>query len=267
MADLLSRIPRRRLLGAAAAIVLVPANILALVLIVAPWVPSDPPLADGSASTGAAEVNAIPRNVDLSGQKAKAAAQAAARAGRAGAGIDSPGIYLQVSARPDGTLDVSERIVLRATVSRLQLSAPTSTGAGSAFNGSRAVVTGLQIKSANEQLGGIATRVDHPITVPVQRQLRSVALTLIYQLEGTSIRSASSASDRPLAFIRPLTAGMDSSLPVQVHMIGTGTSSVSCPQLPVAQRDCGQGKAPILDTGHLLTARTSTVLISGTPRG
>jgi hypothetical protein len=258
------RIPRRRLLGVAAAGVLVPANILALVLVIAPWVPSRPPPADGSASVGAAEVNAIARNSALASQRSKAAAEAAALAGRAGAGIDSPGIYLQVSARPDGSLDVSERIVLRATVSRLRLEAPTNDGADSAFADSDAVVTGLQVKSANKRVPNIATRVDDSRTVPIPRVMRSVALTLIYRLEGTRQDSASTSGGRSAAYVRPLTAAMDDSLPVQVHMIGTGTTSLTCPQLPTALRDCGEGTAPILDTGHVLTARTSTVLIRGT---
>lgn len=268
MADPRRRIPRRRLLGVAAAIVLVPANILALVMVIAPWVPSSPPPADGSASAGAAEVNAIARNSALASQRTKAAAEAAALAGRAGAGIDSPGIYLQVSARPDGSMDVSERIVLRATVSRLRLATPASVTAGSAFADRDPLVTDLQVKSANKRIGNIATRVDDTLTVPIPRLMRSVALTLIYRLEGTRLEPASTSGGRSAAYIRPLTAAMDGSLPVQVHMIGTGATRLTCPQLPTPLRECGEGEAPILDTGHVLTARTSTVLIRGTlPRG
>jgi len=177
------------------------------------------------------------------------------------AGITEPGIDLRFSARADGGFDVSERIILRAPRPRIRLTPPGHAAAGVAFANSRARVRSLQIQTADgqplapERLGTFSGATTIPLGAATS------ALVLRYQLDGTSVRSVPSTAGRALAFIRPLTADVDPTLPVRVSADGPGTLNLSCPQLPVDRRACAQGTAPELRGGTAMTAAESVVVV------
>lgn len=176
-------------------------------------------------------------------------------------GITEPGIDLRFSARADGGFDVSERIILRAPRPRIRLTPPGHAAAGVAFANSRARVRSLQIQTADgqplapERLGTFSGATTIPLGAATS------ALVLRYQLDGTSVRSVPSTAGRALAFIRPLTADVDPTLPVRVSADGPGTLNLSCPQLPVDRRACAQGTAPELRGGTAMTAAESVVVV------
>ncbi len=135
-------------------------------------------------------------------------------------GITEPGIDLRFSARADGGFDVSERIILRAPRPRIRLTPPGHAAAGVAFANSRARVRSLQIQTADgqplapERLGTFSGATTIPLGAATS------ALVLRYQLDGTSVRSVPSTAGRALAFIRPLTADVDPTLPVRSRPTG-----------------------------------------------
>lgn len=181
--------------------------------------------------------------------------------GATGPGLSEPGIDLRFSARADGGFEVAERVTLRAPRDRIRLTPPGHAAAGVGFVNNRARVLSLQIQTtdgqplAPEGLGTFASGTILPLGASTS------GLVLRYQLKGTSVRSIPSTAGRALAFIRPLTADVDPTLPVRVWADGDGTLNLSCPQLPVDQRACAQGSAPRLGGGTAMTAATSVVVV------
>lgn len=174
-------------------------------------------------------------------------------------GIDEPGIYLRFSARADGTLDVTERAVFRAITDSVVLTPPTSEGASEIFTRTRASLRGLQVDVGGRPIGDLPERITTAYTVALPT--KTTTLTMRYELDGTSVMSKPSTQGRALAYIRPATAGIDRSLPVQMQAAGKGTINLACPRLPIADRACARGSAPSLTVASGLTAATSTVEI------
>lgn len=176
-----------------------------------------------------------------------------------GPGIDAPGISVEFTARPDGTLDVSERAILRHAMASLTLVPPAAGQAGASFRNSRAIVRDLAVAADGQSLS------EAPRTI-IQRRVVSLrhpgnAVELHYRLTGTTVVSTPSEARRALAFIRPLSAAIDGSLPVQIHARGTGILNFACPQLSMSESACARGSTPLLFVDRGLSASRSTVII------
>jgi hypothetical protein len=180
-------------------------------------------------------------------------------AGLNGPGIDEPGIYLQFTPRPDGTLDVTERVMFRAITNSVVLTPPAGDSGSAAFAGSRASLRGLQVEVGGRPVSGLPKQIRTADTVALPTD--TTTLTLRYELDGTSVKSKPSTAGRALAYIRPVTASIDRSLPVQMHAAGTGTINLTCPRLSAAEQACARGTAPNFAVASGLTAGTSTVVI------
>jgi hypothetical protein len=178
-----------------------------------------------------------------------------------GPGTTEPGISMRFSPRTDGGFDVAERVILRRPATRIVLTPPAGGSAGSSFTRSRPVVTGLQMQDKSGQplaptrLGSLT----QSVTVPLATA--TTELVLRYELAGTSVRSIPSTAGRALGFLRPVTAGVDPTLPVQISSVGAGVLNISCPQLPPDQRACAAGSAPAMSVRSGMTAASSTVVI------
>jgi hypothetical protein len=179
--------------------------------------------------------------------------------GPGGPGVTEPGIDLRLSPRVDGNLDVVEHLVLRTPASTLDFVTPDRRLAGDAFARAKPSASGLQADSGGQPIYDLPSgQVNDRATMRLGVTTRTVNLR--YRLDGTSVVSIPSSAGRALAFIRPLTAGVDPSLPVQVHVGGAGVLNLTCPQLPPERLGCAEGSAPTLFvTG--LTAATSTVIV------
>lgn len=186
---------------------------------------------------------------------------AALDAVRSGPGVTRPGISLQFSPRTDGGFDVAERVILRATHAELLLAAPGRADAGNAFRHSRPLIVDLQAETGDGQplapnvLGDLSGDTTITANPPVTR------FELRYRLVGTSVRSIPSTAGRALAFIRPVAAGIDPALPVQLSAAGAGALNLTCPQLQPRDRACARGVAPALHVGPRMAAGDSTVVV------
>lgn len=242
----------RRTIGIAVAAALVVAAIIFAIIAPTPRRIPDSDAADSLHVTPSAE----PGTGTPTGQRA-----ATPTAAPTGPGITEPGISLRFSPRTDGVFDVAERVILRSPATRIALTPPTTQSAGTSFTRSHPVVTGLQMQDSDGQpltptsLGSLTKSVTVPLATPTTQ------LSLRYELSGTSVRSIPSTTGRALAFLRPVTAGADESLPVQISSAGTGVLNISCPQLLQDERACAEGSAPALSVRAAMSAATSTVVV------
>ncbi len=176
-----------------------------------------------------------------------------------GPGIDAPGISIEFTARSDGSLDVSERVMLRHPSALLTLVPPSSGEAGAAFKNSRPVVRDLEVATDGQSLREAPRAISRRWVVNLRDQGTSVDLR--YRLTGTTVESRPSKARRALAFIRPLSAGIDGSLPVQIHARGIGVLNFACPQLSMPESACARGSSPLLFVDGGLSASRSTVIV------
>jgi hypothetical protein len=159
-------------------------------------------------------------------------------AGRADPGRTDPGIHVQVTPRPDGTLDVVEQIRFLGSSTGLQVALPEAKGvvAGALPTGTR--ITALEVLSDGHRLpqqAAISTggRVLLP-NAPLSVELR-------YRLEGAATVSTPSTPGRALVLLPPI--AVDDSLkrlPVVVEVSGAGVRNLVCPGLDADDQLCGR---------------------------
>jgi hypothetical protein len=180
---------------------------------------------------------------------------------RTGPGATEPGILLEFNPRGDGGFDVTENVMLRLRVSRIVLTPPSRRAAGTAFSRTKPEIRDLRIQGDDGQpLGRIpAGGITRVTSVPLGGATST--LVLRYRLSGTSVRSIPSSAGRALAFLRPITAGFDSSLGVRVIAGGVGTLNLTCPALPALSRACAAGTVPELRVRSTLDGPESTVVV------
>lgn len=174
-------------------------------------------------------------------------------------GIDAVGIDMSFEPRSDGSLDVTERLILPTRVASVLVAPPDPETAGSGFANVDPTVLGLQVEAAGLPIDDLPQKL--VASQAVYFATSSAKITLRYQLTGVVVRSKPSTNGRALAFIRPLTADVKPSLPVRVHSTGIGTLNIECRQLPIQDQACARGSSPIFETSGGLTGRTSTVLV------
>lgn len=182
-------------------------------------------------------------------------------AARTGPGLTKPGILMQFSPRDDGGFDVAEHVIFNAGVSRVRFTPPSGRAAGAAFSRTHAEVVDLQVQGDDQQpLGQLASGTITKAT-SVRLGRTTSTLTLRYRLTGTSIRSMPSGARHALAYLRPITAGIDTTLSIRIVAAGAGISNLTCPGLAAAERACAAGTAPDLRVRSDLRAEDSTVVV------
>jgi hypothetical protein len=158
-----------------------------------------------------------------------------------GAGLTAPGIRLTAIPLSDGSLDITEDVVLRSEVALIRLQLPRS---GEQLAGmmqrTKPVATGLRITAGDQPVPLSFRQLSAPRDVPLT--VTATRLRLTYRLIGSTARSQPSESGRAAAAINPLTAGIDETLPTNYQISGGGLRNVVCPAL--AETRCAVGEPP-----------------------
>jgi hypothetical protein len=160
-----------------------------------------------------------------------------------GHGLGAPGIRLSARPKADGSFDITEEVVLRNATVRLPLRLPQS---GQRLQGmmtpTTPKATGLRIVG-----DGLPVPLDQPDlnrSRVLQLFTAATKFTVTYRLEDSSVRRQRSRPGRASTAIRPLTAGVDGSLPTDLIVVGGGLLNAVCPQLKETR--CAVGQVPRL---------------------
>lgn len=175
-----------------------------------------------------------------------------------GAGLTAPGIRLVAIPRSDGSLDITEHVVLRSEVALIRLQLPRS---GERLAGMRRatkpVAVGLRIFAGDQPVPLSFTQLNAPRDVPLT--VTATRLQLTYRLAGSTVRSRPSESGRAAAAISPLTAGIDGTLPTNYLISGGGLRNAVCPAL--AETRCAVGEPPGLGIQQGIPAGQAFVVL------
>ncbi|WP_076263884.1 hypothetical protein [Intrasporangium flavum] len=196
------------------------------------------PAAAAGLGASASRVPAAPRSTPTPGQPAKRTPRpTATRAAPSGPGITEPGVHLAVSPLGDGSLDVSERVVLPSVLTRLPLRPPDVSAAGLSFRDARPVATDVQLTVDGQPVPVDGGEVTRRVVVLVGRP--ASVLELRYVLTGSTRRSVPSTTGRALAAVAPLVPV--GTAPVVVTTTGKAVRNLSCPRLSGDARSCSDG--------------------------
>jgi hypothetical protein len=173
------------------------------------------------------------------------------------AGLTAPGIRLSAVPKGDGSFDITEELMLRGATVRLPLRLPQS---GERLQG---MMTATSPRATDLRVVGDGLPV--PLDQTELRKPRNLQLftaatkfTLTYRLNGSTVRSARSKPGRASAAIRPLTAGLDGSLPTDLVVTG-GLLNAVCPML--AETRCAVGETPPLAIRQGIPAAKALVVL------
>ncbi|WBQ04814.1 hypothetical protein [Kribbella sp. CA-293567] len=157
-----------------------------------------------------------------------------------GPGLTAPGIHLAAVPRGDGSFDITEDVVLRSEVTLVRLELPPSAERlVGMMRKTRPVATSLKVTADDEQaLETTQLAAARELTLPVA----ATRFRLVYRLSGSSVRSLPSEAGRASAAIRPLTAGVDGTLPTNFRISGGGLLNASCPER--TETRCAVGEPP-----------------------
>jgi hypothetical protein len=174
-----------------------------------------------------------------------------------GRGLSGPGIRLTAVPRGDGSFDITEEVVLRQATVELPLRLPQSGKRLQAMmTPTTPNVTGLKIVG-----DGFPVPLDQSsLTRSRNLQLFTAAtkFRLTYRLNGSSARTPQSRPRRAAAALRPLTAGLDGSLPTDLVVAG-GLLNAVCPQLKETR--CAVGETPSLGIKRGIPASQALVVL------
>ena len=154
-------------------------------------------------------------------------------------GRGAPGIHVQVSPGPDGTLDVIEQVRFLGASTGLQIALPAVIGVVGNVQPKGATIAGLEVFADGhllpQQAGSLATggRLLLP-NAPLRVELR-------YRLVGAAVRSTPSHPGRALVLLPPITSDDSlSKLPEVVEISGPRVRNLVCPALPPTDQLCGR---------------------------
>lgn len=174
-----------------------------------------------------------------------------------GPGIDAVGIH--VLARPDATGDVQvvERILTAAPVSRLVISPPFAAGVPG-LEGISSRLVGLQVESAGR---AVAAAVPSPVTSDTQLDLPapSTVISLTYLVTGVAARREPAPERRVLIALSPAAAKSLTSIPVVVDLVGPGVRNLVCPQLSGSAQLCGRERGGTWSTTSMPADRSLVI--------
>jgi hypothetical protein len=169
----------------------------------------------------------------------------------------TPGIDLSVVPRPDGSLDVTENVLLLAATGMLPLQLPTS---GEHLPGlmtpTTPRVTNLKVFADDRPVPLESTTVAGADFVPLTVATSRIRLT--YRLSGSTVLASPSTSTRAGAAVRPLTAGAEATLPTDVKVSGALLNAV-CPLL--TETRCAVGDPPRLSIRPGIPANQALIVL------
>jgi hypothetical protein len=160
----------------------------------------------------------------------------------AGPGVTRSGIRLSAVPRRDGSFDMTEDVMLPEAMNLLQLQVPSS---GEHLPGMMAKtspqVTDLRVLADDQSIPVQDTTVNGAADLPLTTAATRIHLT--YRLSGSVIRRTQSKPERAGAAIRPLTAGVEGTLPTTFSVTG-GLLNAVCPLMTDIR--CAVGDPPKL---------------------
>jgi hypothetical protein len=182
---------------------------------------------------------------------------AAVPAPNSGPGINAPGIWLTVTPRVDGDLDVTEQVLLREPTTTLRLRPPSAGSTSPALARSKPAAVEVEVVADGhivplepDQVRGAR---DLSLTTEVSR------LEISYRLIGATVRSMPSSARRALAVVAPLVAPTDGTLPTGVVLDGPGLRNANCPRLPEPR--CATGEYPRMGIRREIPAELATAVM------
>jgi hypothetical protein len=175
-----------------------------------------------------------------------------------GPGATRPGIKMVVVARPDGSFDITEDLVLPRATNILQVQLPAS---GEELPGmmtkTSPKATGLRMTANGETVPLASNEVTHSMDVPLTTAATSLRLT--YRLSGSTVRRTTNKPERAASAIRPLTASSNGGLPTNLSVIGGELLNAVCPLL--TEILCAVGNPPKLSVLQGIPADKALVVL------
>ncbi|WP_350279278.1 hypothetical protein [Kribbella sp. HUAS MG21] len=152
-----------------------------------------------------------------------------------------PGIELVAVPRPDGSFDITEKVLLPAATDMLTLQLPAS---GENLPGlmtrTRPRVTNLKVTADEQSVPLEETTIPGADFIPLSAATR---IQLTYRLTGSTVLATPARSTRAGAALRPLTASAEGTLPTDVT-VTSGLLNAVCPLL--TETRCAVGDPPRL---------------------
>jgi hypothetical protein len=146
-------------------------------------------------------------------------------------------------ARPDGSFDITEDVMLPKATNILQVQLPTS---GEELPGmmtkTSPIATNLRILANGTAVPLVSSSVTNTTDVPLTTAATNLRLT--YRLSGSTVRRTESKPERATSAIRPLTAIVEGGLPTNLTVAGGELLNAVCPLL--TETRCAVGNPPKL---------------------
>ncbi len=174
-----------------------------------------------------------------------------------GAGVTTPGIRLTAVPRTDGSFDVVEDVLLRASADVVQLQVPTS---GETLPGMMTKTapraSDLQLLADDQAMSLDTSTVESTRDLPLP--FAATRLRLTYRLTGTTVRRTPQRPQRAAAALRPLFVTPLGTLPTTISVSSPLLNAV-CPLLP--EMRCAVGDPPALKIQPDIPAGQALVVI------
>ncbi|MFG1818825.1 hypothetical protein ACGFIF_34040 [Kribbella sp. NPDC049174] len=175
-----------------------------------------------------------------------------------GPGATRPGIRMNVVARPDGSFDVTEDVMLPRATNILQVQLPAS---GAELPGmmtkTSPIATNLRMQANGIPIPLASSSVTTTTDVPLTTAATNIRLT--YRLSGSTVRRTESKPERASSAIRPLTAISDGGLPTNLTVTGGDLLNAVCPLL--TETRCAVGDPPKLTVLQGIPADKALVVL------
>ncbi|MEU4603322.1 hypothetical protein AB0F43_10120 [Kribbella sp. NPDC023972] len=173
-------------------------------------------------------------------------------------GATRPGIRMVVVARPDGSFDITEDVMLPKATNILQVQLPVS---GEQLPGmmtkTSPIATNLRILANGSTVPLISSSVTTTTDVPLTTAAANLRLT--YRLSGSTVRRTESKPERATSAIRPLTAIVEGGLPTNLTVAGGELLNAVCPLL--TETRCAVGNPPKLSVLQGIPADKALVVL------
>jgi hypothetical protein len=179
--------------------------------------------------------------------------------GATGPGLTEPGVRISATTTTAGTLQVSERVVVRAATGRIELAPPDLSDAGDQFSAAFPRVTQLRLTAGSQPVALSFSLLEAPRTIVLGLPIHTYELR--YVLAGASVHSVPSASGRALAALSPVSRSLTPPSPVVLVTRGKAVRNLSCPLLSGNDVACSDGVRGAMSVRTPLPLRYALVVL------
>lgn len=179
--------------------------------------------------------------------------------GTTGPGLTEPGLRMSVTTTTAGTLQVSEHVLFRSAIGRIELAPPDLTGAGDEFSAAFPYATHLRLTAGGQPVALSFNTLTAPRAIILGIPIDTYELR--YVLMGSSVRSVPSKAGRALAALGPLSQSLPPPSPVVLVTRGTTVRNLSCPLLSGNAVACSDGVRGAMGVREPLPQRSALVIL------